>query len=165
MLMQAQLQRCSTSISFRLAASLVRFAGKSLFQQICNLLPAPPLLTFMFRRDLQSAGTWATITPDCKSSERGFSSVSADKPAAAATREESPPRSSPQRVPGGSSSSQKKSCDLGAACFEKTTLQVPVRRFSPNLLLLSRPNCKYVGPLSLCKRLIIKYFCKSCAPS
>ena len=28
-LMQAQLQRCSTSISFRLAASLVRFASKS----------------------------------------------------------------------------------------------------------------------------------------
>ena len=40
------------------------------------------------------------IALDCKSSERGFSSVSADKPTAATTREESPPRSSPQRVSG-----------------------------------------------------------------
>ena len=81
-------------------------------------------------------------------------------------REESSPRSSPQHVPGGSGSRQlKKACDLGAACFEKTALQWPIRRFSPNLLLLSRPNCKYEGSLSLCKRLIIKYFGKCGAPT
>ena len=81
-------------------------------------------------------------------------------------REESSPRSSPQHVPGGRGSRQlKKACDLGAACFEKTALQWPIRRFSPNLLLLSRPNCKYEGSLSLCKRLIIKYFGKCGAPT